>query len=375
MRSISGFLGNLAMKGFGLLPIQNKIVFQSFSGKYYNDNPKAIYEAMISKHTEFKYVWLMNNEKYAIPGATVVKKNSWKALYHMATAKIWIANSRLREWIFKRKHQYYVQTWHGGFAVKKVEADVADKMPESYIRNAKHDSKIADLFISGSSWRTNNYRSSFWYNGDILECGLPRSDIFYKDTQSKCEKVKKFYNLQNERIVLYAPTFRVSHKLDAYDMDYRRLLNKLQETWKGSWKLLIRLHPSIASLQNKIKYDEDILNGSAYSDINDLIIASDLLITDYSGCMFDAIESGKRCILYASDLDTYNEDRGTYFKIQGLPFEIAQNNQSLMEIISNFDESSYNEKIATFKNELGFICRPNSSEIASEYIIEKAYSK
>ena len=169
-----------------------------------------------------------------------------KAIYHLATAKLWIDNSRKREWIIKRKGQYYVQTWHGNVCIKTIEKDAEDYLDKPYIRCAKHDSQMADLMISGSKFRTKNYRSAFYYKGEILEYGLPVSECFYKDFSIVKDKVRKFFKIDEEvKIALYVPTFREKDCLDSYDMDYERVLKALCQRWAGSWKLVIRLHPNI----------------------------------------------------------------------------------------------------------------------------------
>ncbi len=128
-----------------------------------------------------------------------------------------------------------------------------------------------------------------------MEYGLPVSECFYKDFSIVKDKVRKFFKIDEEvKIALYVPTFREKDCLDSYDMDYERVLKALCQRWAGSWKLVIRLHPNIQFLQKNIRYNEHILNGSNYSMANELIIASDLVLTDYSGCMFHGLEANKK---------------------------------------------------------------------------------
>ncbi len=351
MFTLKGVVANTFMHIYGLLPLKNKVVFSCFDGKTYGDNPKAIYEKMIEEFDDkLEYIWMMRDEKMVIPGAKVVRSYSLKALYHLATAKIWIDNSRKREWTYKRKKQYYIQTWHGGLTTKKVEKDAEDKLPESYIRSAKHDSKIADLFISGSEWNTNNYRESFWYDGEILECGLPRSDIFFKENINDIRnKVYEYYGIEKEsKLILYSPTFRADGNTDCYDIDYLRLLREAEAKWGGKWRVLIRLHPNIQTAQGLINYNDRILNGSSYSSINEQIMAAEVIVTDYSSCMFDAMEIGKRVFIYASDRTAYFSDRGTYFDLENLPFPFTENNDDLMYAIRMFDDRSYEDSIKAF---------------------------
>ena len=179
-----GAVGNLLMRIFGLLPLRHVVVFSAFDGKMYGDNPRAIYEEMLSRNLPMKYVWLLRDTNTNVPGARVVKANSIASLYYLSTARLWVDCSRKREWVVKRKGQYYVQTWHGDLCLKKIEGDAEGALPQSYIQAAKHDSEIADLMLSGSRFSTNLMRRAFWYKGEIAETGMPKSDVFFKDKKA-----------------------------------------------------------------------------------------------------------------------------------------------------------------------------------------------
>lgn len=352
MYSFRGTVAHLFMRFCSLLPLEDKIVFSCFDGKSYSDNPKAIYEEMQREKIDIKYIWLLRDENIHIKGAKVVKFFSLRALYHLATSKIWIDNSRKRSWTVKRKGQFYIQTWHAGIGLKMAERDASESLPMSYIKDAIHDSKIADLFISGSRWSSNNYRNAYWYDGEILECGLPRSDVFFSDKYLARKKIIDFYNLNNnDYVILYAPTFRSDLSLDYYKMDFEKVLKAAKNKWEGEWKILVRLHPNIQSKNLEIQYSENVLNGSLFSDINIEILASDVLITDYSSCMFDALNIGKKVFLYANDVENFLlNERGLYFKFEELPFSLAKNSNQLIANIEAFDEYNYNKKKQDFLN-------------------------
>ena len=360
----------LVNKLFDVFPIsKRKIVFTSFSGKYYNDNPKAVYLEMQKQNINADYVWLMKNSNVTIAGAKVINWRSLSAIYELATAKIWIDNVRKPEWICKRVGQYYIQTWHGSIALKRIEKDVESKLSTDYIRKAKNDSKMIDLFISSGSWASNNYKDAFWYDGEIIETGSPRTDIFYGELSDIKTKVYKFYNLSEDvRIVLYVPTFRADGNMQCYDLDFQKLFNSLKDRYGGTWKIVVRLHPNIARKQNLISYTADILNGTVYEDMNELIVACDMLITDYSSCMFDAMECGKKVVLYASDVNEYMDDRGTYFTFKQLPFALAQNNDELNTIIQDFDEMMYLDNVKSFLDICGIVNNGHASEKVVERI-------
>lgn len=371
--TIFGNIGNCLMKLFGFLPIKkNKVVFQSFYGAYYSDNPKCLYEEMRKILPDYDYVWLMKNDNIKIDGCRIVRSASIRALYEMATAKCWIDNSRKREWCVKRSSQYYVQTWHAGIGLKSGEKACADKLSPKYIESAINDSKMANLFLANSDWGEKIYKTNFWYTGEILKKGIPREDALYKDSNKVHKKICSIYNEPSDmHFVLYAPTFRNNGSLKSYNMDYEKVIDALKEKTGYSWKIILRLHPNIKDADTEIPYSDIVLNGTQYNEINDLILASDILITDYSSCMFDGMIANKAVVIYASDIDEYKKERGYLFKWEELPFDIATNTDELIKIINLFKRTNYNKKVEAFKDTLGFVKGGNASEDVAKYIIEQ----
>lgn len=367
------FIAKCIMYLFDFIPLQNKVVFCCFDGNSYGDNPYVIFKVMKEKYPQFKYVWLVRNPKTKIQGAKVVNFPSVKSIFHLATARLWIDNARKPKWFIKRKKQFYVQTWHGDVALKMIEKDAEDKLDNEYILTAKHDSEMCDLMLSGSKFRTNNYKSSFWYNGEILEYGTPQAEVFYHDSEPIIKKVKNHYGLSRSvKIALYCPTFRKNKSLDAYNINLSKLRESLTMRWPGDWCVVVRLHPNIIFLQNDIKYSNVIINGSDYISTSELIVASEVLVTDYSSCMFDGLEAHKVVFLYASDLVHYLKyERGMYFDIRKLPFPLTTTNEKLSEAIMHFNEEDYENETDKLRRIIGFKTTKGTTLKIVEYIYKK----
>ena len=373
--TLKGRCLNCIMRVFSIFPIdKKKVVFMSFEGMSISENPRAIYEQMIDSGQNFHYVWLLNDSKRCQISGKVVAPRSFKAIYHLATAQLWIDNCRKRGWVAKRKEQFYVQTWHGGPMIKKIEADVADKLPETYVEKAINDSKMADLFLSGSQFETKIYKNSFWYNGNILEQGLPTLSMYYEKQDKYYSKIIKEYHADfGDHFLLYAPTFRVDKSMNSYLNDFEMIRKILGEKYGGVWRILIRLHPNIQDQQDKYSYNDWILNASNYGEIGDLIMSSDIVISDYSSCMFHAMVAGKRVLIYATDIDMYNDDRGTYMKLEELPFPISKSDNELIENIKLFDDLKYNDLVKDFIGEYGICSSIESVANVTKYITEHMY--
>lgn len=355
---------------------KGRILFTNFYGKGYGDNPKYIAEELLRRDIAgLELIWLIKGAPYKdIPGAIrQIKRGTLKELYYLGTSQIWIDNSRKHYGIKKRPRQYYIQAWHGDICLKAIEKDAIGNLGKYYIKSAIHDSQMADLMISGCRWKTENYHTAFWYNGTILEKGTPKSDVLYQFPQPIRDKVKQFYKLpSNVKIALYAPTFRSDEDLTCYDIDYCRLLAALSKKWKGEWVILLRLHPSIQSQQKQFLYGNSVYNGSEYGDADELTVASDLIITDYSGIMFSGLEAEKKVILYASDIKKYFKDRGAYFQLEELPFLLSRTNDELIHCIELFDENLYFDRCRLFKEKQGYVNSSKSSEKVVDYILREA---
>lgn len=357
-----------------VLPVKkNKVTVISYFGKGYGDSPKYIVEKLKKQDKSLDIVWLTKKpeKEDKIDGIRYVKYNFLNCMYQLATSKVWIDNCRKEYFPIKKKSQIYVQTWHGSIAFKNVEKGSESKLSPIYIKFAKNDSKMADLFVSSGKFTTNLYRRDFWYNGDILECGTPRNDIIVNQDDSITQKIKKYFNIkEEENILLYAPTFRKSGTLDAYDIDYEMLRKVLKTKFGKDFKILVRLHPNISQKANCITYDENVLNATMYPDMQELLVASDMLITDYSSSIFDFALSNKKALIYASDIEEYKKDRDFLIGYDEAPFSTATNNYELEDIINKFNYEKYLKDVQDFYNKLGVVEDGHASEKVAKYILD-----
>lgn len=334
---------------------KNKIVVSNFYGQGYGDNPKYIVEELLKMRKSLDIVWLVSGKgEYKFPkGIRTVKIFSIRSIYEFMTAKIWIDNCRKYFFynLFKKKDTIYIQTWHGGIALKRVEQEVENNLASSYVRSAKHDSKMIDYFLAGSRWQSEDIKSNFWYGGKIEESGLPRNDKLINESKLLKAKVYEFYNLKNDvQIVLYAPTFRKGNTKAEF-MDFAKLKTALNKKFDQECLIFLRLHPNIKEL--KLELPDYVMNVSFYEDSSELLCAADILITDYSSIMFDMMLIDKPIFIYADDINEYNKDRSFKFKFEELPFSCSENDDQLCDNIYNFDRFIYKEKVNLFKSRLG----------------------
>ena len=376
---IKKIYGRIFFTIFRIFPLQNKVVFVSYWGLDYGDNPKYISDGLLKKDNKIKQVWLNNsNREFSnVPKEIeVVKWGGLKMIYHLATAKVWVDSHTKPVWVKKRKKQFYIETWHGGLGMKKIESDMGENLPKSTERQIKHNSKLTDVLISNCTFLTNIYKRAFWYNGEILECGYPKNDILFSSKEKLKEiknKVQKALNIDKDsKIILYAPTFRDNQSVDVYDIDFERLIRAAEKRYNNNFVVLVRLHPRMRDLSENLKYTDKIINATYYESMQELIIASDIFITDYSSGIFDFEIMRKPGFLYCKDLDAYEKQRGLYYDIRTLPFPFAANNDELEKNIINFDEKAYKEAVEiNLKDFFGVKEKGTATETIVDLIISK----
>lgn len=357
----------------------NKIVVDNFYGKGFGDNPKYIVESLLKKNNNLDIVWLVNSMDEPFPkGIRKVPINSMRAVKELLTASVWIDNIKNFEKPLKKANQFYLQTWHAGLGIKASEGQIEDLLSSDYVNAARADAQQTDLMLSDSRWTTNIYSNYFWYSGKIVETGFPRNDILINNSKKVKEKVRKYFSIPyDSKIIIYAPTFRDKENgISVYQHDFMNIKEAAEREFKCKYRLLIRLHPNLNNtLKNKIGYYFDnkvFFDASEYPDMQELIVASDILITDYSSCMFDGMLAGKRVFLLASDYSVFiEEDRKLLFDIKKeLPFSLSISDRELIKNISNFNRNNYLEKVNSFKNKIKLKEPGNSSEVVANIVLK-----
>ena len=359
---------------------KNKIVIDNFFGRGFGDNPKYIVEELLKENPSLDIVWLVKHSISHISfpkDIRTVEYGTIRSFYELATAHIWIDNIKNNYKGKKRNGQFYLQTWHGGIGFKKVEKAAKKTLNKEYIEASKYDSKQIDLMLSNSDWVTNNYRTNFWYSGKIAKTGLPRNDVFFHDTERIKQKVKDFYGIvPNTEIILYAPTSRnsldVDKQVQVCSFNDQKVIQAFENKFDKKFVLIKRMHPNVAD-KIQIVEDDKVKDGSKYPDMQELLVASTALITDYSSCVFDFMLKNDKIFIFASDYSQYvKKDRKMEFNIkEDLPFTLSINEDELLSSIKNFNSQDMQKKINSFKKQLGLVEDGKASKRVAALLLKK----
>ena len=364
------------------LPVKkNKFVFQAHLGAGYGCNPKYITEEIIRQNIKCEIVWLARDkfleDKDAFPPQVrlVDYNNIFASLYELATSKFWISNIRMNKFfkkgLIKKKGQIYINTWHGSLGIKKIglDAKVLNNNPE-WERLARMDSDSMDIMVSNSEFENDIYRNTVWFKNQILEFGHPRNDVFFINDNEFRNKILEKIGIENDtKIILYVPSHRDNFRTSCFNIDYEKVAKCLEAKTGEKWKVLSKFHTRNVHLLDKLvgksDYQHDV---TMYHDVQDLLRIADVIISDYSSCMFDYMLTRKPCFIFATDIKDFNTERGFYYPLESTPFPIATNNEDLVKNLSDFDNKKYVSEVNAFLDKMKCIDDGKASERVVNHI-------
>jgi len=358
-----------------ITPVDDKmIVFISFQGRGYSDNPKAIYEYMLTdeRFKNFHFIWFIkkkSQKNLKIPNAKIVTYNAIAYFYYLARAKYWIFNVKMPEFLKKKKNQIYLQTWHGT-PLKRLAHDIQlDNKNATFYRSqmsynemvASYDQDVKkyDYMISPNHFCTDIFPSAFHISKEkLIETGYPRNDFITNATKEDIKNIKNKLNIPlDKKVILYAPTWRDnSYVASGYTFELKADFHLWKNILGNDYVIIFKPHYNII---NRFKNDES-LKGFLYSisaeaEINELYVISDVLITDYSSVFFDYAVLNRPIYFYMYDLEEYKEElRGFYLDIYSeIPGKIYEDENTLLEDISLgvYDYKVLNEFNKRFNHE------------------------
>lgn len=378
MKDILGIIFGLIFKLFKVFPVEkNKITFIMTHDDRFNGNIKYIYEEIVKKYPYYK-INIINRRDYDVGKITsildifiLIKKAITVYIiknYHLATSKyvflnnIFITAAYLR---FKKEVKV-IQVWHAIGTFKKF--------GEEYIPSKKIDkiqkranSIYTDVVVC-SDKDIEVYSKAFDVSNEKVKAlGSPICDMF--ENKIRIENIKEkilieYPEIINKTVYLYAPTFRNDDKDNKKILKY---IDFLSDGMSADSIMMIRLHPHVYKNYNyKIKNNK-VIDVSDYDDVNELMIVSDVLITDYSSLFYEFTYLEKPIMFFAFDLYKYEEERGFYYDYKKyVPGNIFYDPKDVIKAINN---KSFENMSKEFKNEYyDFFDGKSSNRIIDYYM-------
>lgn len=242
-----------------------------------------------------------------------------------------------------KKGQKIIQLWHGPGAYKTFGLSRSDKKMNHLKKYLTHRN-YTDAIVTSKEiiWC---YAEAFGMKKENVHAvGFPRTDIFFD--QKHIKKVredfyKEYKELKNKKIIMFAPTYRGVSLASSYYQYDELDVDKIYKELNKDYVFIIKWHPGLAESSEReefnkkiAKYKDFYLDFTHYRDINDLLLVTDVLVTDYSSVIFDYLLVDKPIIYFAHDLKEYEDGRGLYYKFNKYVYgDVAKNSNELIKSI------------------------------------------
>lgn len=341
------------------------ILFVSYGGRFFNESPKALYDAMKadSRFQGYKLVWAFREPDKFPEVKERIKIDSWEYYETAIKARCWITNVAIERGLsFKSKHNYYFHTTHTTLP-KLMGYDDKDNRTFNAFQLPEYDCSCAC-----SEYEAERQTSMFRIDrSKVLLSGYPKNDNLTKYSTSEIEAIKKKLCIpRGKKIILYAPTYRedagTTVGLNVDIERWRRILGE-------EYVVLFRVHPTMISGLNLKDDDSFIHDVSTYPDNTDLMKIADVLVSDYSGIFFEYAVLKRPMYCYGYDYEEYVKKRKLYFDIRKeLPGGMLDEENLLKLIKTNLPEA--HEQVRKFREKYVTVYG-NATEVCLNHIYEE----
>lgn len=290
------------------------ILFVSYGGRYFNDSPRCIYEAMLKdeRYKDYKLVWAFLNPDSIEIKTPKVNITSFRYFITALKASCWVTNAVIERGLnFRGKNTFYLHTTHTTLP-KLMGHDDKESGSFTLPCEFKYDCSCAQ------SEKEKQMQKSMFHLRDeqIIVSGLPKNDILCNYSEQARNDIRNRLGIPaDKKAILYAPTYRdVKFGAMRCPVDFKHWESLLGK----DFIVLFRAHPVVA---NETKIDSStgfVFDVSSYPDNMELMIASDILISDYSGMFFEYGVQDKPMYCFAYDYDEYIKVRSLYFDIRDM---------------------------------------------------------
>lgn len=315
------------------LPLDPRsVVLEAHLGTIHGDSPKYVGEALREIRPDLQRTWVLpRGHRAPSPGDRVVQRGTYRYLLALARASFLVDNQTFPGYFRKRAGQRYLQTWHG-IPLKKMGIDVGDSA-QLTAEAASGDRGVGawDQLVVPCPYFEDVFVPAFQFRGELVRYGTPRNDPLVTGAIDRTDVLRRLDIPTDKKVVLYAPTFRTDQNRRPISLPFN--IRQFVEGLGPDWVLLLRPH-----YLNRIHVPggvrTSVLDVSGVEDVNDLYVAADVLVTDYSSVMFDYALLRKPIVYYTYDYEEYLGKRGVYFDLKDVgPGPFVQTTEELVHAV------------------------------------------
>ena len=301
------------------------------------------------------------------------KKNCAAFLSDLATAKyVFLPEaSQVLSCVDMRPETIVVQTWHACGAFKKFGFSTADQLFGASRENQlRHPLNRNYTYVTVSSpdvaWAYVEAMQLQGHEDIVRPIGVSRTDVFFDQHRigdARRKIYQKFPAARGKKIILYAPTFR-GHTGNAEAPD-KLDVRAFHETLGEDYVMIIKHHQLVRELPKLPKELEGsfVYDGSRNMDINDLLMVSDICISDYSSLIFEYSLMERPMLFFAYDLEEYFDWRGFYYNYDEMtPGPVCKTNREMIDYIQHIDERFDRQVVRDFRYRFMRSCDGQSTD-------------
>jgi CDP-ribitol ribitolphosphotransferase len=263
-----------------------------------------------------------------------------------------------------------IQVWHAGSGFKSVGFSRFGKFGSPGLTNAHRTYTYA---ITASHHLKHVYAEVFGIEEEaVIPTGLPRIDMFLDpaaQAEARAEVYESFPALRGKRVIMFAPTFR-GRGVNQAHYDYSQIdFKALYDLCGDDTVVAFRMHhfvsepvPIPESMRDRFIDVADYRNG------NNLLLVTDLLVTDYSSIIFEYSLLDRPMLFFAYDEQVYSAVRGFHRPYaETAPGKICHTFDELLEAIRTEDFEL--GRTAAFREENFDVIDTHSSDRVIDWLI------
>ncbi|MCZ2403449.1 CDP-glycerol:glycerophosphate glycerophosphotransferase [Paenarthrobacter sp. Z7-10] len=301
--------------------LTDSVLFMCFGGRRATDTPRRLLEEFQRRNCSLPMYWAVEDYSVPVPDSAtpvLIGSSDWYRLLNQC--RLLINNNNFPFYFRKKEGQTYIQTWHGT-PLKKLGNDVAKtSFSLSYWNLMAREASFWDALLAQNDYAAEVLAKCFGFDGKVVAEGYPRNDSLKSpDAEKVRTSVRAKLGIpEGKTAILYAPTWRDDAKNAAKQYELVTYLDfeAAQKALGNNYVLLLRGHHNIAD-QRQTAANTFVIDVTEYPEVNDLYLAADILINDYSSVMFDFCVTRKPILFLTPDIAQYRDStRGFYFDLE-----------------------------------------------------------
>ena len=323
---------------------RDAVLFQCYRGEFSTDSQRALHEELWRRSSPLELLWAVSSYSVPLPeGAVPLLIGSRKWYEAVGSARYLCQNIDYDRFFRKRPYQSYLQTFHGypwksmGVSLWRAQG----KSERLIAAECDRRNSAWDSILVPAPFCEELYRREYRYPHQVLVTGYPRDDALVTNEASRVrtEVLTRLGIEPDKKVVLYAPTWRdtvatgawTAKFFDALDLD------QLTEELGDDYVLLLRGH-NYNLREGSVGSSASVLDVSSYPEVNDLILAADVAVLDYSSLRFDWLLTEKPVIFFVPDLADYLSARTVLFEYgPTAPGPLLNTTEEVVEALQNLE--------------------------------------